>query len=152
MQLTPANWNKVLAPNVPWQEAYAAVEAAVKALYEGAGPLVNHFTTAELVETLYPETWARGEGITARKRIFGALKALAKHQLKDYCEPGEPRPLKHNKNRLVTPLIWRAPLPKPSLTADVKAAVRATIESNQWSDIAALADAVEATIERVIPE
>lgn len=106
MTYTPFQWNAILAPDRKWQDAYAGVEEEVKAFIETQ---VSPLTTADLVERLYPEAAARGEGITARKRIYSALEALAKHGLKDYWEPGEARPLKHNKSKLVTPKLWRAP-------------------------------------------
>lgn len=105
----PHDWDEALAPEKQWQAAYGFVEERVKHLFD---ELQNprHFATDELVEFLYPGDWARGAGITARKRIYTALRALAKHGLADYCEPGPQRKLKHT-GKLVTPLIWRAPPP-----------------------------------------
>lgn len=104
------SWNLALAPSVPWQVAYKAVADVAKRLldvegaeFEGAG-----LTTAQLVEALYPERYAVGEGITARSRIYKALAAMAKHDLAAYCSKGDARPLKHTK-KLVKPWIWHAP-------------------------------------------
>jgi hypothetical protein len=101
-------WDLALGPHADWKDAYAFVEERVKYLFDKLGN-PRRFGTDELVEFLYPLDRARGPGITARKRIYTALRALAKHQLAAYCEPGQPRPLKHNPKKLVTPLIWRAP-------------------------------------------
>lgn len=127
MQLTPANWNIALAPAEDWKKAYGYVAEAV--IWHLQGKIELRLTTADLVETLYPEAWARGDGITARKRIFDALRALAKHQLKDWCEPGPPRPLRHRPGKLVTPLIWRLPAPaveREPTDVEIEAEVDAT--------------------------
>ena len=107
---TPAQWNLELGPHADWKGAYAFVERQVKSYI-----FIGNLSTAEFVDVMYPAHHAKGEGITARKRIFTALAALAKHQLKDYCEPGQPRPLKHNPKKIVTPLVWRAPAAKPTI-------------------------------------
>ena len=118
-----SEWNAWLAPDVEWQVAYAKVEMEViNFLRQASVPDLKggdtRFSTADLVERLYPEAYARGPGILARKRIFSALEALSKHGLKDYWEPGTPRPLKHNKAKLVTPKVWRAPPPKVPMHVD----------------------------------
>lgn len=105
---SPSYWNTMLAASQPWASAYAAVEEAVRRRLTRPDLGQPRLSTAELVEALYPEAQARGDGITARKRLFKALAALAKHQLKGYCEPGPTRKLKHG-SREITPLIWRAP-------------------------------------------
>ena len=79
--MKPSDWNIRLAPATPWQTAYAAVQEEVEAL---SWPHAN-VTTNELVEALYPLTLASGDGITARNRIYKALKQLATRGLQDYC-------------------------------------------------------------------
>lgn len=104
-------WNRLLAEAVPWAEAYPAVEREARAhliITAVDLPFVG-ISTAELVQALYSEQFAKGEGITARKRIYKALAALATRGLADCCTKGEPRPLKHNKKKLVRPWLWHAP-------------------------------------------
>lgn len=104
-------WNRLLAEAVPWAEAYPAVEREARAYLQISfcGAVMQNMTTGELVEKLYSEQFAKGEGITARKRIYKALAALATRGLADCCTKGEPRPLKHNKKKLVRPWLWHAP-------------------------------------------
>lgn len=118
------DWNAALAPTVAWDKAYQFVADRVEHLFVKLGN-PRRFTTAELVEFFYPADRTRGAGITARRRIFSALAALADHQLKDYWEPGEPRPLKHNKAKQVTPKIWRTPAPKENVRVELRSAIEA---------------------------
>lgn len=101
----PAFWNVTMAEAVPWQEAYKAVEMAARDKLAG---IERTLTTNELVEELYPEQFAREAGITARKRIYKALAALATRGLADCASRGEPRKLRHAK-KLVRPWLWHAP-------------------------------------------
>lgn len=109
----PAEWNRDLAANVPWQSAYATVEREAKAFLTAsvladATPL----GTAALVEHLYPAAAVRGEeGVAARNRIFKALDALTGYGLRDYCSRGEPR-LNHAK-KTVRPWLWHGPRERP---------------------------------------
>lgn len=107
--ITPTQWTQWLAPAVPWQEAYSYVGAAARGLLDRpiADAPRTSYTTTELVEELFPRVLARGDGITARQRIFKALKALEKHELAPYCSKGEPRNLPRLKT-LITPTIWHA--------------------------------------------
>jgi hypothetical protein len=104
----PTDFNAALAPAVEWREAYAAVEREARALLILNGDPRENYTTAEMVEALYPEALARGDGITARKRIFKALAALATKGLADCATRGEPRKLRH-ANKMVRPWLWHAP-------------------------------------------
>lgn len=104
-------WNRALHANVPWQEAYATVEREARQVLSFHGSLFagETLTTDELVETLYKEADARGDGILARKRIYKALLALATHGLADCATRGEERALKHNRNKIIRPWLWHAP-------------------------------------------
>lgn len=109
--MIPADWNRLLHPDVAWQTAYATVEAQARA-HLSANPIFDGrkgISTDELVEALYPEALARGDGILARKRIYKALKALTTRGLADCCERGEERLLKHSKTRKVRPWLWHEP-------------------------------------------
>jgi len=81
--MKPEAWKAVLSPHVSWQIAYGAVQVEVQA-YLGTSDRGN-ITTNELVEALYPLSLAVGDGITARNRIYHALKQLATRGLRDYC-------------------------------------------------------------------
>lgn len=118
--MTPADWNTVLAPTMGWQAAYAVVEREAREFLSRqlASTQPATFTTSELAEALYPEKLARGDGITARKRLFKALAALATHDLADCASRGEPRKLKHT-NKTVRPWIWHAPT-KPNNEAGAR--------------------------------
>lgn len=78
-----------LAAHVPWKKAYAFVER------ETRGWLIDYaigrepLSTDQLVEKLYPEKLARGDGILARQRIYKALAALATRELADCARRGE---------------------------------------------------------------
>ena len=101
-------WSKLLAPDVPWQAAYEAVAEHVKGMFDAGDPMA--YSTSELVEHIWPKIFSRGpEQLVARKRMFQALAALSKYQLKRYCEHGPVREMKNHKGKLIVPLIWRAP-------------------------------------------
>lgn len=100
------DWTTLLAPSVEWREAYAHVEREARSYLSGFGE--DWCTTMDLAEALFPEALARGEGITARKRIYKALAALATRQLADCCTRGELRKLKHG-TKMVRPWLWHAP-------------------------------------------
>lgn len=102
-----------LQPTIPWSVAYAAVEAAVTATLSDPDVIARlhleqqTLSTKELVELLWPETLARGPGITTRKRLFKALAALATRGLSPYCTQGEPT---RNKRlgRDIRPWRWHS--------------------------------------------
>jgi hypothetical protein len=77
----PTEWNAILSPSQHWKEAYPKVERRVR---EHLADQWEDFTTAELVERLYPVAQARGDvGLAARQRLFKALMTLATHGLAD---------------------------------------------------------------------
>lgn len=104
-QLTAA-----LAPDVPWAECYARIEADARTLltrYHWQRPA--GVTTVELVEALFPEAWVEGPaGIAARKRVFKALAALATRGLSDCATKGEPVKRKFG---MIRPWVWNKPDP-----------------------------------------
>lgn len=111
--MTPAQWAEALRPAVPWQAAYKVVAEVTRALL-AAEPGGDHYlTTSDLVERLFPEHLARGEGITARRRMFSALAALAKHDLADCATRGPARKMKH-LGKMVHPWHWHRPVEKPA--------------------------------------
>lgn len=107
-RMTPFQWDAIMYTAVPWQEAYATVEREARHVLDNDPTLDGNLSTAELVERLYSEEWARGDGITARKRIFKALRALTTRGLADCCHRGEERRLRHS-NKMVRPWLWHAP-------------------------------------------
>lgn len=112
--MTPNDWNRLLAPAVPWQEAYAVVAREARAYLIALKPAgVETMSTMDLAAGLYPPQDMRGEvGVAARKRIFKALAALAKHELDDCVVKGEPRAAKiGGKTVTARPWRWRAPQP-----------------------------------------
>lgn len=104
--MTPSEWNAVLAPGIPWQDAYAAVEREARAFLVISG---GQHTTTGLVDALYPPAEMRGDaGIGARHRLFKALAALTSHGLQDCCTRGEARKSRRGL-RLVRPWLWHSP-------------------------------------------
>jgi hypothetical protein len=75
--VTQTEWEATLAPSIHWREAYAAVEAEVRAVLLGL-PEGKEVTTAMLVIRLYD-----GQNHQTKERLFSALKALAVHGLRD---------------------------------------------------------------------
>lgn len=112
-------WSTLLHPDIPWKDAYTRVEVEARSYLQQCTDPGEQITTSELVEGLFPEQFARGDGITARKRIFDALAALAKHQLGDCCTRGVPRKLKH-RSRMVRPWLWHMPQVEFNPEATVK--------------------------------
>lgn len=108
--MIPQHWTAKLV-GVPWREAYASVETVARA-YLKAHPLLEFDTisTQEFVEALFPERLANGEGITARRRLFKALMALAEHGLSDCATRGVAQRLFGRKGGpKVRPWRWHAP-------------------------------------------
>lgn len=109
---TPSEWATILAPTVAWQACYPIVEGEVRA--KCADLLAGEtLSTNDLVEQMYPEALARGEGITARRRLYKAIAALAPRGLSDCCSRGEPRKLRHAA-KLVRPWLWHMPSERPT--------------------------------------
>jgi hypothetical protein len=109
--MTPAEWNEAMSK--PWQTAYAAVERAARK-YLHAMNDDEYLTTAELVEELYPERFARGDGITARRRIFKALLATRNKtgepaMLADCRERGPEQPRRGTRGQMIRPWHWFKP-------------------------------------------
>lgn len=100
-------WDNLLKADVPWQQAYASVETAVLALMATPAMAGRQLTTNELVEAIYPESLARGDGILARNRIYKALMALAPRGLACYASRGEERKRAHS-NIKIRPWVWHA--------------------------------------------
>ena len=82
--MTPSEWNTAML-GTPWQTAYKVVEDAVSLFLNVVRTEEVTYSTNELVEALYPLKLASGDGITARNRIFKALKQLATRGLQDNC-------------------------------------------------------------------
>ena len=103
--MTPREWNHVLNHKVEWTIAYPAVERVVKAhLADVAYPGVG---TSDLVEELYPEASATGDGIYTRRRIFAALTALAEHELADWCHQEDKTRARFGK--MISRRRWHSP-------------------------------------------
>lgn len=65
------------------------------------------YSPVELVEALYPEATARGDGILARRRIFKVLRRLAITDLAD-CAARGPEVKKFGRTMHVW--LWHAPI------------------------------------------
>lgn len=87
--LTPAQWTAAMAETVPWQVAYKEA-ARITRNYLLAHPLAEDgsLSTHELVEALFPEQLARGDGVYARRRLYKALMAQTIRDLADCCTRG----------------------------------------------------------------
>lgn len=98
-----------LDPDVGYLEAYAAVEAALREVM----PAGRTFSTEQLVEMLAPaDNWVHGDRETlARKRIYKALDALAKHGLKSWVTLGPPERGRFGTMRRK---LWRRTNPCPA--------------------------------------
>lgn len=112
--MIPAEWNLQLAAGVPWQEAYPVVEREARAFLSASPIADGGIRTAELIEHLYPERYARGDGIEVRKRMFKALGALRSRGLAD-CNTKSETPQKLGRtNRDIYPPLWHAPKVRPT--------------------------------------
>lgn len=110
-------WDRLLAPEIEWQRAYRSVGSEAKRVLD-ALPFAATLTTAELVEALYPQQYARDKaGLDARQRIFRALAAMATRDLARYASRGEPRQLKKLK-KVVRPWIWHGDVGSANVEAD----------------------------------
>lgn len=110
---TQAHRAALMAP-VYWRSFYPVVEAAVKAFLV---PGVPTYTTAELVEGIFPERFAKGDGITARRKVFDALKALAEKGLAPYATRADKRMSSGRIKHEIRPWLWhpvREAPPAPS--------------------------------------
>lgn len=108
--MTALEWDVALAPNIPWQNAYALVEKSAR-LHLLHNPKIDGDTlsTAAFVEIIYAESSMRGDaGLYARRRIFKALAALATRGLSDCCTRGPEKHIGRTK-RTGRPWFWHAP-------------------------------------------
>lgn len=97
------SWNELFARGASWKPAYMALaEAIVEVLDKGN----KQYLPGALIEAIYPETMARGDGILARKRMFKGLRALAGHQFKACVKQGAPVSF---HGRVLKPYIWFKP-------------------------------------------
>jgi hypothetical protein len=87
--MTPIIWTEAHRSKPTWQAFYPYVAQQTRA-YLRAHPLAEDGTlsTHELVEVMFPEQLAVGEGIVARRRIYKALMALTIRDLADCCTRG----------------------------------------------------------------
>ena len=100
---------QAVAPTVPWQVAYKAVEEKVR-VFLSTVPVTEYLTTSDLVEELFPEELARGDLIYHRRRVFKALAALATRGLSDCTTRGDPKHLGNTK-QMVRPWHWHQSIP-----------------------------------------
>lgn len=111
--MTPIDWTNAMRADVPWQVCYPEVAKITRAWLK-ASPIadVDTMSTHELVEALFPEKLAVGEGIYARRRIFRALMALTTRDLKDCCTQGAKQSMfgAGKSGPKVRPWRWHAPL------------------------------------------
>ena len=116
--MTPVDWNVLLAPTVPWQDAYATVEREARRMLTAYLEPAATVSTTHLADMLYPPDQMRGEaGIAARARIFKALAALAEKGLSDCASRGAPMQKKawragKLQQTTVRPWLWHAPREK----------------------------------------
>lgn len=109
MTAISTGWNIVLAPDQSRSRAKIAVAVQVQALLDEG--LRTSYTTPELVERLYPAQMARGEGLTARKRLYTLLLELADKELGRYATRGEPEEHPLYKGKMIRRWTWHAPRP-----------------------------------------
>lgn len=111
---TPMEWNVKLGPKVRPRDACAEVERAVRVLCEHDVRFSEStVSTADLVEMLYPASYARGdESLAARQRIFRCLFTLATRGLSDCCTKGAPVAVGAGKPNFLSgkrPWLWHKP-------------------------------------------
>jgi hypothetical protein len=107
-----------LAADNDWQGAYAYVEESVRERLSDPDTVArlhleqDTLSTNQIVELMWPERFAKGDGITARKRLYKALKALATRGLADCCERGpQVEVVIAGVKRFARPWRWHAPKP-----------------------------------------
>ncbi|MGD9881232.1 MAG: hypothetical protein AB7F22_07705 [Reyranella sp.] len=120
-------WNEILKPeNQTADIAGVVIEAVKDAIARRPGA---PFGTMALIEVIYPEALAKGEGVAARQRLIKIVQQLGKSgALAGYCSRGEPRPGKaHMRNKMVRPWLWHAYIAPPEKDALDRAADAAGI-------------------------
>lgn len=81
--MTPKDWTSVLRQENHWTTVAPVVATEIKTILDTLPPDAE-LSTRELVERLFPEQFAVGDGITARARLIGLVagrKALDKSLL-----------------------------------------------------------------------
>lgn len=110
--MTPQQWTQAMADTVPWQVCYPEVARITRA-WLAASPVaeIDTLSSQELVEAMFPENLAVGPGITARRRIFKALMALATRDLHDCCTRGPKQKMFQGgkSGPAIHPWRWHAP-------------------------------------------
>ena len=102
--MTAEHWRSVLAPNIPWQDAYPRVAGAAKEILANVPPAAP-LSTVELVERMWPQADVHSEEDgEVRARIFRALRAMTPRDLKHYNRPGEPK--KGFRGKTIVPRLW----------------------------------------------
>lgn len=83
------DWANMLRGDVPWATAYAEVAKVVRQWLMAHPIAEDHsISTHDLVEGMFPESLAVGDGIYARRRLYKALMAQATRGLADCCTRG----------------------------------------------------------------
>lgn len=130
--MTPNDWTEAML-TANWKEQHRIVEREVRAHFI-ANPLLDgeHLTTNELVEVLFPERFAKGDGITARNLIYKRLLATGKPGYRmwqdDFRYRGPERQGNVGFLRAIKPWYWHAagkPAPDPLRTSFLAAVNRA---------------------------
>jgi len=84
MATSAAGWEAVLAPAVHWKRCYPAVTEIVRA--ELSAWKGDPLYASELVERLWPAVDCVSDARRRmRQRLFKALRAVAEHDLRDWC-------------------------------------------------------------------
>ncbi len=105
-----ADWVSVLAPDQPWQEAYAIVELHSRALLSQLDDGMV-LSTTQVVDWLWPKRFrvlGDVDQAAAHRRLYKSLNALQRHDLMDCCTLGTPRKI---YGRVSTPVLWHKPDP-----------------------------------------
>ena len=109
-----------LAADNAWQGAYEYAEESVRERLSDPDTVArlhleqDTLSTNQIVELMWPEQFAKGDGITARKRLYKALKALATRGLADCCERGpQVEVVIAGVKRFARPWRWHAPKTTP---------------------------------------
>lgn len=100
--MNPAQWDKAMAPDVPWTDAYGTVEREARELLSHSTAAT--FSTTGLVDALLMPGTVQD---FTRKRVFKATKALATRGLADCCTKGEPE--KNAYAQTIHRWTWHAP-------------------------------------------
>lgn len=106
--MTPHEYNTLLSAE-GWSSIVPVLAREIRAYLEIEAP-DPPLSTKDLMEGLYPQQFARGDGITMRQKMTRILiDVLSKNELADCCTRGEAI---IRRKRLVRPCFWHAPKPK----------------------------------------